>query len=152
VAGLDVCEQFMDVNDVIKDEDLVVHRPESQRNGLDHRFYKHPSVHNIQQLVASMVPSVISKRPSARELNLLKRKAKINSKDQVKSWSEDGDTEVACPQSTTPKGSNTDSFSFKKVPQYLLLPLVTAYVQLFLNVQTLRSKLCAPLCMFPSCI
>ncbi|KAJ6975055.1 hypothetical protein NC653_031023 [Populus alba x Populus x berolinensis] len=29
--GLDVCEQFMDVNDVIKDEDLVVHRPESQR-------------------------------------------------------------------------------------------------------------------------
>lgn len=112
--GLDVCEQFMDVNDVIKDEDLVVHRPESQRNGLDHRFYKHPSVHNIQQLVASMVPSVISKRPSARELNLLKRKAKINSKDQVKSWSEDGDTEVACPQSTTPKGSNTDSFSFKK--------------------------------------
>ncbi|KAJ6884168.1 hypothetical protein NC652_031224 [Populus alba x Populus x berolinensis] len=52
--GLDVCEQFMDVNDVIKDEDLVVHRPESQRNGLDHRFYKHPSVHNIQQLVASM--------------------------------------------------------------------------------------------------
>ncbi|KAJ6360281.1 hypothetical protein OIU77_004313 [Salix suchowensis] len=82
--GLDVCEQFMDVNDVIKDEDLVVHKPDSQRNGLDHRFYKHPSVHNIQQLVASMVPSVISKRPSARELNLLKRKAKINSKDQVK--------------------------------------------------------------------
>ncbi|KAJ6433975.1 hypothetical protein OIU84_017647 [Salix udensis] len=112
--GLDVCEQFMDVNDVIKDEDLVVHKPDSQRNGLDHRFYKHPSVHNIQQLVASMVPSVISKRPSARELNLLKRKAKINSKDQVKSWSEDGDTEVACPQSSTPKGSNTDSFSFKK--------------------------------------
>ena len=118
MAGLDVCEQFMDVNDVIKDEDLVVHKPDSQRNGLDHRFYKHPSVHNIQQLVASMVPSVISKRPSARELNLLKRKAKINSKDQVKSWSEDGDTELACPQSSTPKGSNTDSFSFKKVLQY----------------------------------
>ncbi|CAK7341663.1 unnamed protein product [Dovyalis caffra] len=112
--GLDVCEQFMDVNDVIKDEDLVVHKSQSQGNGLDHRFYKHPSVHNIQQLVASMVPSVISKRPSARELNLLKRKAKINSKDQAKSWSEDGDTEVACAQSTTPKGSNADSLSFKK--------------------------------------
>ncbi|XP_037492536.1 TATA-binding protein-associated factor BTAF1 [Jatropha curcas] len=113
--GLDVCEQFMDVNDVIKDEDLVAQKLHSQGNGLEHGFYMPPSVHNIQRLVASMVPTVVSKRPSARELNLLKRKAKINSKDQAKGWSEDGDTEVSFAQSTTPKASNQDSFNSNKV-------------------------------------
>ena len=103
----------MDVSDVIKDEDLVVHKLHSQGNGLDHRFYTVPSAHNIQQLVASMVPNVTSRRPSARELNLLKRKAKISSKDQTKGWSEDGDTEAA--QCTTPKGSNQDPFGSSKV-------------------------------------
>ncbi|EEF38332.1 TATA-binding protein-associated factor MOT1, putative [Ricinus communis] len=113
--GLDVCEQFMDVNDVIKDEDLLVQKLHSQGNGLGNRFYMPPSVHNIQQLVASMVPTVVSRRPSARELNLLKRKAKINSKDQTKGWSEDGDAEMSFSQSTTPKASNQDSFNSSKV-------------------------------------
>lgn len=108
----------MDVNDVIKDEDLVVHKLHFQGHGLDHRFYKPPSVHNIQQLVSSMVPSVKSKRPSARELNLLKRKAKINSKDQAKGWSEDGDTDVSFAQNTTPKVSTADSFGSSKVLEY----------------------------------
>ncbi|KAE8721381.1 TATA-binding protein-associated factor BTAF1 [Hibiscus syriacus] len=93
--GLDMCEQFMDVSDMIRDEDLVVQKYH-QGNGLDDRFYTPPSVHNIQQFVSQMVPNVISKRrPSARELNMLKRKAKINSKDQAKGWSDDGDTELS---------------------------------------------------------
>lgn len=113
--GLDVCEQFMDVNDVIRDEDLVVQKLNPQGNGLEHRFYMPPSAHNIQRLVASMVPNVVSKRPSARELNLLKRKAKINSKDQAKGWTEEADTEVSFAQSTTPKASIQDSFNSNKV-------------------------------------
>ncbi|KAL6194990.1 hypothetical protein ACLB2K_030612 [Fragaria x ananassa] len=108
--GLDICEQFMDMNDMIKDEDLILHN--SHGNGINPRVY---TSRNIQQLVANMVPSVLSKRPSPRELNLLKRKAKINSKDQSKGWSEDGDMEVACAQSmTTPKGSYPDSFGTNK--------------------------------------
>ncbi|KAL5767724.1 hypothetical protein ACOSQ2_014507 [Xanthoceras sorbifolium] len=118
--GLDMCEQFMDVNDMIKDEDLIVHKLHSHGNGLDHRFYTSPSVHNIRQLVSSMVPGVISKRPSARELNLLKRKAKINSKDQAKGWSEDGDMEMSNSHNvTTPKGSRTDPLSSNKVDTIL---------------------------------
>lgn len=110
-SGLDICEQFMDVNDMIKDEDLILHN--SHGNGISPRVY---TSRNIQQLVANMVPSVLSKRPSPRELNLLKRKAKINSKDQSKGWSEDGDVEVACAQSmTTPKGSCPESFGTNKV-------------------------------------
>ncbi|CAL1356659.1 unnamed protein product [Linum trigynum] len=108
--GLDVCEQFMDVNDMIKDEDLVLHKIPTQGNGLQHRGYMPPSVHNIQRLVRTMVPSVVSRRPSARELNLLKRKAKVNWKDQTKGWSEEGDSDASLSQSTTPKGSNTDPF------------------------------------------
>ncbi|XP_065853225.1 TATA-binding protein-associated factor BTAF1 [Euphorbia lathyris] len=112
--GLDVCEQFMDVNDVIKDEDLLVQKLHSQGNGLGHRFYMPPSVHNIQRFVASMVPTVVSRRPSARELNLLKRKAKINSKDQAKGWTEDVEMEVSA-QSTTPKALKQSPFNSNKV-------------------------------------
>lgn len=109
----------MDVSDMIKDEDLIVHKLNSHGNGIDRRFYTSASAHNIQRLVSSMVPSVISKRPSARELNMLKRKAKINSKDQSKSWSEDGDVEVAHAQNvTTPKGSRGDPFSSNKVLEF----------------------------------
>ncbi|XP_008219029.1 PREDICTED: TATA-binding protein-associated factor BTAF1 [Prunus mume] len=107
--GLDICEQFMDVNDMIKDEDLILHS--SHGNGINPRVY---TSHNIHQLVANMVPSVLSKRPSPRELNLLKRKAKINSKDQSKGWSEDGDMEVSCAQNITLKGSCPDSFGTNK--------------------------------------
>lgn len=113
--GLDMCEQFMDVNDMIRDEDLIVHKVHPHGNGLDHRFYATSSARNIQQYVSSMVPSVVSKRPSARELNLLKRKAKINSKDLTKGWTEDGDTEMSSAQSTTPKGHSSDSLNFNKV-------------------------------------
>ncbi|KAK8520084.1 hypothetical protein V6N13_031448 [Hibiscus sabdariffa] len=113
--GLDMCEQFMDVNDMIRDEDLVVHKYH-HGNGLDNRFYTPPSVHNIQQFVSRMVPSVISKRrPSARELNMLKRKAKINSKDHAKGWSDDGDTELSPAHSlSTPRGACPDQLGSSK--------------------------------------
>ncbi|CBI40030.3 unnamed protein product, partial [Vitis vinifera] len=110
--GLDMCEQFMDVNDMIRDEDLIVHKFNPQGNGIDNRFNNSQSVHSIQRLVANMVPTIISKRPSARELNLLKRKAKINSKDQTKGWSEDGDTAEVL---TTPKESCPESLHSDKV-------------------------------------
>lgn len=120
-SGLDVCEQFMDVNDMIKDEDLIVQKLHSHGNGFDHTIYRQPSAHNIQRYVANMVPSV--KRPSARELNLLKRKAKVNSKDQVKPWAEDGESEIACaPSMMTPKGLGSDSSNLSKV--YETLPLL----------------------------
>lgn len=109
----------MDVNDMIKDEDLIVHKLNSHGNGFDRRFYTSASAHNIQQLVSSMVPSVISKRPSARQLNKLKRKAKINSKDQSKGWSEDGDMEISHAQNvTTPKGLRGDPFGSNKVLEF----------------------------------
>ncbi|XP_048324850.2 TATA-binding protein-associated factor BTAF1 isoform X2 [Ziziphus jujuba] len=107
--GLDVCEQFMDVNDMIRDEDLIVQN--SHGNGINQRLYVS---RNIQQLVANMVPSVISKRPSPREMNLLKRKAKVNSKDQGKGWSEDGDVEVSYTQNTPTPGSCPDTSRLKK--------------------------------------
>ncbi|KAM2356475.1 hypothetical protein ACFX1X_005571 [Malus domestica] len=107
--GLDICEQFMDVNDMIKDEDLISHN--SHGNGTYPRV---STSHNIQQLVANMVPSVVSERPSPRELNLLKRKAKITSKDQSKGWSDDGDMEVPCAQNIPPKGACPDSFGTNK--------------------------------------
>ncbi|XP_024019223.1 TATA-binding protein-associated factor BTAF1 isoform X2 [Morus notabilis] len=110
--GLDVCEQFMDVNDMIRDEDLIMHN--SHGNGINQRVYVQ---HNIQRLVADMVPSVMSRRPSPRERNLLKRKAKISSKDQMKGWCEDGDSRVPGVQnlallkgsSAEPLGSNKAS-------------------------------------------
>ncbi|CAA6657208.1 unnamed protein product [Spirodela intermedia] len=82
--GLDVCEQFMDVSDMIKDEDLLVQKIHAQGNGID-----------IQQLVANMVPSFRPRKLSARELNLLKRKAKINAKDQPKDRCEDDEPEMS---------------------------------------------------------
>ncbi|CAN6555838.1 unnamed protein product [Malus baccata var. baccata] len=106
---LDICEQFMDVNDMIKDEDLISHN--SHGNGTYPRV---STSHNIQQLVANMVPGVLSERPSPRELNLLKRKAKITLKDQSKGWSEDGDMEVSCAQNIPPKGACPDSFGTNK--------------------------------------
>ncbi|GLT87547.1 hypothetical protein SLE2022_056260 [Rubroshorea leprosula] len=114
--GLDVCERFMDVSDMIRDEDLIVQKSHSYGNGLTNSFYTQPSIHNIHQFVSRIVPNVVSKRrPSARELNLLKRKAKINSKDQAKGRSDDGDVEVSCAQSaSTPKGSCPNPLSSSK--------------------------------------
>ncbi|XVE62439.1 hypothetical protein DITRI_Ditri06bG0118400 [Diplodiscus trichospermus] len=85
--GLDVCEQFMDVSDMIRDEDLIVHKLHHHGNG----------------------------RPSARELNMLKRKAKINSKDQAKGWSDDGDSEVSPAHNvSTPRGTCPDPLGSSK--------------------------------------
>ncbi|XP_051151489.1 TATA-binding protein-associated factor BTAF1 isoform X2 [Andrographis paniculata] len=91
--GLDVYEQFMDVNDMIKDEDLIVQKYIYSGNGIGAQYYSSQPSRNIQQFVTSMVPASRSRRPSARELNLLKRKAKNNSKEQSKGWPRDGDTE-----------------------------------------------------------
>lgn len=92
---------------MIKDEDLVVHKFNSDSNGTGHRYFIPHQVQNIQNRVARMIPSFISKRPSARELNKLKRKAKI--KDQAKNWPENGETDAASPQiPASSKGSSPD--------------------------------------------
>ncbi|MCL7026697.1 hypothetical protein MKW94_014094 [Papaver nudicaule] len=115
--GMDVCEQFMDVNDMFRDEDLLVQNYDSHENGTGHRFYyTSQSGNRVQQLVSNMTPS-FSKRPSARERNLLKRKAKINAKDHAKGWSEDGDSEATHSQNpVTPNITCTDQSSSNKVP------------------------------------
>lgn len=105
----------MDINDVIRDEDLLAHRSDSHLNGIDHKVFTSCSVHNIQKMVANMAPSVKSKWLSARERNLLKRKAKINSKDQTKSWCEDVITEASGPQNMTSRGPCPDSVNNSKV-------------------------------------
>ncbi|RZC50868.1 hypothetical protein C5167_019290 [Papaver somniferum] len=109
--------QFMDVNDMFRDEDLLVQNYDSHENGMGHRFYyTSQSGNRVQQLVSNVAPS-FSKRPSARERNLLKRKAKINAKDQAKVWSEDGDAEAAHSQNpVTPNITCTDRSSSNKVP------------------------------------
>lgn len=114
--GLDVCEQFMDVNDMIRDEDLIVNKLNSPVNGVAPQHNTSRSVRNVQQLVTNMVPSFKSRRPSARELNLLKRKAKINLKDQTKVWSKDGDTDEQHSQEVaSPKGFGPDISTSNKV-------------------------------------
>ncbi|KAG8375288.1 hypothetical protein BUALT_Bualt10G0084800 [Buddleja alternifolia] len=113
--GLDMCEQFMDVNDVIRDEDLIEHKINYPGNGVTSQYLSSQPQRNIQQLVTRMVPTSRSRRPSARELNLLKRKAKSNSKDQSKGWSKDGDTEAAQSHDMVPPRSiSVDSSSSSK--------------------------------------
>lgn len=108
----------MDVNDMIRDEDLIVHKFNSHVNGVPHQFYTPHSGHNVRHLVSNMIPSYKTRRPSARELNLLKRRAKVNSKDQTRS--KDGDTEVTFAQDmVSPKGICADSSSSNKVIKYL---------------------------------
>ena len=105
----------MDIGDVIRDEDFIAHRSESHLYGIGGRVFTSHSAHNIHKMVGNMVPGVKSKWPSARELNLLKRKAKINSKDQTKSWCEDGSTEASSAQNMTLKGTDPDSVNYNKV-------------------------------------
>ncbi|XP_047337513.1 TATA-binding protein-associated factor BTAF1 [Impatiens glandulifera] len=113
--GLDVCEQFMDVNEMIRDEDLIVSK-NSDMNGVPHRHFTQSSVHRVQQLVSNMVPAYRTRRPSARELNLLKRKAKINSRDQTKIWNKEGDLDTSNSQEmVSPKGFCSDSSSSNKM-------------------------------------
>lgn len=114
-----MCEQFMDVNEMIRDEDLIMQRANSPGNGVAAQYYSSRPVGNIRQYVANMVPSVRSRRPSARELNLLKRKAKISSKDQTKGWNKDGDTEAPQAQDIiSPRGMCPDMSSSNKVTRF----------------------------------
>lgn len=83
--GLDVCEQFLDVNEMIRDDDLIQSGPSSE-NGLGMQY---SSRQGAQQLVANMVPANIPRTLSARERNLLKRKAKGSLKETPKGWCED---------------------------------------------------------------
>lgn len=68
--GLDMCEQFMDVSDMIRDEDLVVTHSDSHGGGGSGSRRRGEGFRTFR-----------SQRPSARELNLLKRKAKVHSND-----------------------------------------------------------------------
>ncbi|KAG6504315.1 hypothetical protein ZIOFF_036646 [Zingiber officinale] len=108
-SGLDFCEQFMDVSDVIKDEDLMAQKTYSGF-GSNNGYWALQSGHNIQQLVATMVPGHRPKRLSARELNLLKRKAKVSARDQTKSSAEDDDLQ----KSVTSKVAYPDTLDIAK--------------------------------------
>ncbi|KAM0844017.1 hypothetical protein ACQ4PT_057332 [Festuca glaucescens] len=106
--GLDVCEQFMDFNDVIKDEDLLAQKNYWGANVQNNGFYLFNSGQNIQHLVASMVPrypkhsNFRPKRLSARERNMLKRKAKSNAKDHTK------DDEIVLKHPASSNGASSD--------------------------------------------
>lgn len=112
--GLDVCEQFMDVSEMIKDEDLLAQKVHLNVSGSHNGYASRPG-QNIQQLVATMVPNFRPKRLSARELNLLKRKAKVNAKDHTKCWSEDDKLDVKRPRnSLTAKATCSDAIGNRK--------------------------------------
>ncbi|WZZ81696.1 hypothetical protein YC2023_102268 [Brassica napus] len=112
--GLDMCEQFMDVNEMIGDEDLIEQKSNVHANGVGNRLYANYSPHHIQQFVSRMVPRVAHRRPSARELNLLKRKAKISSKDQAKGNCEGADVEMSSSHASTSKRTLSDSMDSNK--------------------------------------
>ncbi|KAF3783221.1 TATA-binding protein-associated factor, partial [Nymphaea thermarum] len=114
--GLDVYEQFIDVNDMIRDEDLMSQKFYLHDNGANFGYQRYQSGQHIHQLVASMVPSYVSRRLSARELNLLKRKAKVNVKDQQKGWCEEDDSEAQVSQNLlTPKAGSLEPVVSEKV-------------------------------------
>nr|VDD09940.1 unnamed protein product [Brassica oleracea] len=113
-TGLDMCEQFMDVNEMIGDEDLIEQKPNVHANGIGNRLYAIYSPHHIQQYVSRMVPRVNPRRPSARELNLLKRKAKISSKDQAKGNGEGADVEMSSCHAPTSTRTLSDSLDSNK--------------------------------------
>ncbi|KAJ0247023.1 TATA-binding protein-associated factor BTAF1 [Hirschfeldia incana] len=112
--GLDMCEQFMDVNEMIGDEDLIEQKSNVHANGVGNRLYANYSPHHIQQFVSRMVPRVNHRRPSARELNLLKRKAKISSKDQAKGNCEGADVEMSSSHASSSKRTLSDSIDSNK--------------------------------------
>lgn len=112
--GMDVCEQFMDVNDMIRDEDLVMHKPNSIGSGMNPQFYLQRPNRNVQQFVVDMVPGYRPRRPSARERNLLKRKAKISSKDQTKDVS--GTQELISPKSISQDSPSSNSMFPDSIP------------------------------------
>lgn len=91
-AGLDVCERFMDMNDIIVDDDLLVRKGSSSGNGLVSPSGGHAGQRvkqEVHELVANMVPVNLSRTLSARERNKLKRKAKEVVRDGPKEWADD---------------------------------------------------------------
>ncbi|GKE21244.1 TATA-binding protein-associated factor BTAF1 isoform X1, partial [Tanacetum coccineum] len=93
--GMDGCEQFMDVSDMIRNEDLMMHKTNNTGSGAPPPFYQQRNGRNFQQFVVDVVPGYRPRRLSACERNLLKRKAKINSKDPTKGWSKDGEPDCS---------------------------------------------------------
>ncbi|MCO5611453.1 hypothetical protein L7F22_065706 [Adiantum nelumboides] len=87
--GLDGYEQFLDFNELVRDDDLVPRGSGSEKgSGLQQSPGR--SRQGVQQLVANMVPAGnIPRTLSARERNLLKRKAKGSLKEPTKGWCED---------------------------------------------------------------
>lgn len=113
----------MDVSDVIKDEDLMAQKTYSGF-GSNNGYWALQSGHNIQQLVATMVPGHRPKRLSARELNLLKRKAKVSARDQTKSSAEDDDLQ----KSVASKVAYPDALDIAKVSQLKMVAnFITSY-------------------------
>ncbi|KAI5064208.1 hypothetical protein GOP47_0020878 [Adiantum capillus-veneris] len=91
--GLDGCEQFIDVNEFVRDDDLML-RGSGSENGSGMHQSPGRSRQGVQQLVANMVPAgSIPRTLSARERNLLKRKAKGSLKETTKGWCEDDEIE-----------------------------------------------------------
>ncbi|EFJ06187.1 hypothetical protein SELMODRAFT_186944 [Selaginella moellendorffii] len=76
---------FVDVNDMIRDEDLMMQRTPVGDSSIHNHVYQRQEV---QQLVANMVPGVLPRTLSAREKNMLKRKAKFFVKDGSKEEAE----------------------------------------------------------------
>lgn len=82
----------MDVNDMIHDDDLLVHRTASTESGElagTHSSQFEVNKQEVQELVANMVSGGLSRTLSARERNVFKRKAKVIPKDVVKEWGEE---------------------------------------------------------------
>ncbi|XP_076915615.1 TATA-binding protein-associated factor BTAF1-like [Bidens hawaiensis] len=80
--GLDVCEPFTDVQGLIGDEDLVMHKPNPAGSSVPSDFYLQRPGRNVQQFVVDVVPGYRSEGESARQRNSSKRKAKSSFKDQ----------------------------------------------------------------------
>jgi TATA-binding protein-associated factor len=87
----------MDVNEMIRDEDLLGHRGSASGNGeaSARDFFAQPQVlkQEVHELVATMVPGGLSRSLSARERNMLKRKAKVSPRDGAKEWVEEEESE-----------------------------------------------------------
>eukprot|EP00897_Mesotaenium_endlicherianum_P006570 jgi/Mesen1/5941/ME000301S05068 len=78
--GLDGCEQFLDMNDIIGDEDLLGARDKGAAGGAKAGGPgKAQMKQGVQDLVAHMAPP-LGRSLSAREANLLKRKSRSLSK------------------------------------------------------------------------
>ena len=81
----------MDINDMIRDDDII-HRGLGSENGqciYGGVYHNTEGKQRVQQLVANMVPANFPRKLSARERNLLKRKAKGSMKETSKGWGED---------------------------------------------------------------